>query len=71
MLDELTVPFDCKDPDLEKTEVTVGLTVTGPVPWEPTVPNKNWNTSERKLTEVGNASLVHRPFDEITINSFS
>ena len=34
MLDVLTIPFDCEDPDVKKSAVTVGLKVHDPVSWQ-------------------------------------
>ena len=53
LLDELTIPFDHKDPDVEKSAVTVGLTVDGPVGWKPTyLRGKTWDPFKREILQV-------------------
>ena len=57
MLDELTIPFDRKDPDLEQSQVTVGLLVNGPVSWQPTrSTDKRWDPSNREMCQVNDNS---------------
>ena len=53
MLDVLTIPFDREDPDVEKSAVTVGLTVDGPVAWQPTkLKGKTWDPFSKEMLQV-------------------
>ena len=53
MLDELTIPFDREDPDVDKSAVTVCLTVDGPVDWKPTKARcRTWDASHREILQV-------------------
>ena len=48
MLEQLTFPIDYEDFAVEKSEVSVGLTVTDPGHWVPTNPNDRI----KKMVEV-------------------
>ena len=53
MLDALTIPFDRKDPDVDKSSVTVGLKIDGPVGWKPADPRrKTWDPLNREIVQV-------------------
>ena len=53
MLEQLTFPIDYEDFAVEKSEVSVGLTVTDPGHWVPTNPNdRTWDGTFKKMVEV-------------------
>ena len=53
MLEQLTLPIDYKDFEVENSEVSVALTVTDPANWVPTNPNdRTWDETYKKMVEV-------------------
>ena len=53
MLEQLTLPIDYEDFEVEKSEVSVGLTITDPGNWVPTNPNdRTWDETFEKMVEV-------------------
>ena len=53
MLEQLTMSIDYEDFEVEKSEVSVALTVTDPVSWIPTNPHDTtWNGTFKKMVEV-------------------
>ena len=58
ILEQLTIPIDCRhDLEVEKTKVTVALSVTGD--WLPIIAkDKKWKKTYKKMVEVRSLSSV-------------
>ena len=53
MLEQLTLPIDYKDFEVEDSEVSVAFTVTDPGEWVPTNPNDTtWDAKFKKMIQV-------------------
>ena len=53
MLDQLTLPIDYEDFEVENSEISVSLTVTDPGSWVPTNPNDTtWDEKFKKMLQV-------------------
>ena len=53
MLEQLTLPIDYEDFDVDKSEVSVALTVTDPFSWIPTNPHDTtWDGIFKRMLEM-------------------
>ena len=53
MLDQLTLPIDYEDFEVENSEVSISLTVTDPGNWVPTNPNdRTLDETFKKMLQV-------------------